>query len=204
MLTHITHPEQTLTGEQLGLIPHHAVLYPLCCITTGHLSSWVPYWLQHEAQPWTRTLTPCHATIHSDAHDIPISGDVPPKSSISCLCKLCFTNSAWIWGCQSTRYTPGGGVVLRLFTFVSWRANGSFPNTQSWKGGENIFNCYLPSTSVFLSSPWQHTAASCLLKESGSPRHRTAFITVQETAVNPNITPHCLLHVYLLLPGLNQ
>ena len=136
MLTHITHPEQTLTGGQLGLIPHHAVLYPLCCITTGHLSSWVPYWLQHEARPWTRTLTPCHATIHSDAHDIPISGDVPPKSSISCLCKLCFTNSAWIWGCQSARYTPGGGAVLRLFTFISWRANASFPNTETVGKGE--------------------------------------------------------------------
>mgnify|MGYP001855909078 CR=1 FL=1 len=94
---------------------------------------------------------------------------------------------------------------IKAFHFYKLESKCQFPkHWDSWKGRENIFNCYLPSTSVFLPSPWQHTAASCLLKESGSPRHRTAFITVQETAVNPNITPHCLLHVYLLLPGLNQ
>lgn len=126
MLTHITHPKQTLTRGQLGLISHHTVLTPRCAALPQ--GTWAPGSHTSCSTKPGRDLR--HTTIHSDAHSIHISGDVPPKSSISCLCELCFTNSERMWGYQSTWHTSWGGVVLRLLTFISWRANASFSNTK--------------------------------------------------------------------------
>lgn len=45
-------------------------------IIVGHTKPWIQYQLQHEAQAWTHTLTPCHYYLF-DVHDISVSGDVP-------------------------------------------------------------------------------------------------------------------------------
>lgn len=160
----------------------------LCCIATGHLSSWVPHWLQHKAWTWS---TPhyhpfwCPQYSHlrwcatKELHQLPLrallykfSTDVGLSEHLAHIMR---------WG------------SIKAFNFYKLESKCQFlKHKESWKGRENIFSHYLPSTSVFLSSPWQNTAASCLLKESGSPRHRTAFIMVQK--LQPIPTLHLIAH----------
>lgn len=145
--------------------------------------------------PWLCPAVGCHFPV-------------PLNSYINCLCKFCFTNSAWIRGCWSTLHTPQGGAILRLINFKSWRDCNLVSQTLRKLQRRKVHLELLSSLHMaFLSSPCQHTASLLLAKGSLTwwlQCKRTVFITAQENAANLQITSHYLLYIHLFSPGQNQ
>lgn len=88
-----------------------------CCFLKGASFLWHSWYgskspsyscLNPVITPWLCPAAGCHFPV-------------PLNSCINCLCKFCFTNSAWIWGCWSTLHTPQGGAILRIIHFKIWR-----------------------------------------------------------------------------------